>query len=461
MNQITPFQGYFWRSDAPHIRVPGKCYSTESGSIRLDVLGTFSGKPLDPPEPKLGRILGITEKGVAITLEDCFFAKQRYHSRGWPVSTIRAHFALLGHHFEKVDISLEEILWQSDAIDEWLRIAPIATDVSTNPTRVTISFSPELSREWPIPGGFLRIGHSWSTSGSHEYREAKLSKRVWVGFRFAETQPLNDLVRAANRFGKFVSLAVDQIIPLDSINVLSKGIVETIGKTERSIPIEVYYEPTSRERPDLSRLSQPLLRFQNLETRFGDVIANWFANYEKFESAFNLYFATKSGRELYVENRFLMLIQALEALHRGLSVATVFSDDEYSNFCDVLEAAAPPKFREWLQLRLKYGNEPSLRRRLRELFEAFGAFYGQPKHIDTWVSRIVDARNYATHHDPELKLRAARGSDLLELCDVLETLIQLHMCLLCGLSRDEVVKATGQSEALAHKLAPVYRELGK
>lgn len=77
--------------------------------------------------------------------------------------------------------------------------------------------------------------------------------------------------------------------------------------------------------------------------------------------------------------------------------------------------------------KLKYGNEPSLRQRLKSLCGGLEPIYGSAKAIKALISKIVTTRNYLTHYDHELKSDAAQGRALYRLIIAMEILFQLQL----------------------------------
>lgn len=445
MNHLAPpaFQGYFWLPGNADTKIPGRFYCTEDDTLQLDVFGTFSGASIELDQVEVSRILGISEKGKLVTLENCLYRRRNFNFPGLAISSIHVNLALVGCHFDMDEpVCFDEIVCHSEAINDWLEFAPIEASLTTStPPQASIFFSPPVRLEWSISNGVkMKMRSSWTAPAGNKHREARITQQTWVGFEFPQPTPLNDLLSVVNRFGNFVSFVVDQTLPLNAIEAYSNNLVEEIGDIKRLAPIQVFYTPDSRASPDLSRIAPPfpLFSFRYVRERFGEIISRWLDNYDRFDSSFNLYFATKTGRDLYLDNRFLMLAQALESLHRHSSSETAFSAEDYSTLCGLLQKAVPDIFEEWLQLKLEYGNEPSLRNRLKTLFKRFDPIYGDSKKIKNLISRIVNTRNYLTHYNASLSQQSAKGKELYKLCLSLETLFQLHMATLCGLSVDEV-----------------------
>ena len=101
---------------------------------------------------------------------------------------------------------------------------------------------------------------------------------------------------------------------------------------------------------------------------------------------------------------------------------------------------------------MRYANEISLRKRLRQMLDPFASLYGGSKTVTSFVGRVVDTRNYLTHYDESLANRALRGEDLWNLCRKLEGLLQLHFLLLIGLDETVVSTISKDNFALREKL---------
>lgn len=458
MSSLTPpdTKGFFWLPKSPDVKVPGRLYTTKEGTIELETLGTFSGDLMKEGTDDIPRILGISEQGKLITLERCFYRNYRFNFPGLPTATIHVNLALFGCHFDAEEqIEFDEIAFNSDAFDEWFRIAEIKVALSPKPYSVSINYSPSQKLEWPVSiGGRISLECAWTVPGNGQYREAKVTQKVMVGYRPEQERPLDELLKVIHRFCNFVSFVADQSLPIQAIHAYSNNLIDEIGEVKRRIPIDVYFASRQPEKVDLSRLAAPfpLFPFQYVRDRFGDVISRWLENYETFASSFNLYFATKGGRDLYLDNSFLMLIQALESLHRHSSKEVAFTPNNYANLCLALQNATPDEFKDWLEPRLKYGNELSLRQRLKLLFKGLEQLYSKDGDVKDVIAEIVDTRNYLTHYDQGLKARAAKGLELHRLCEVMESLFQIHMALLCGFGLEEVVELCKRSQLFSRKL---------
>lgn len=152
-----------------------------------------------------------------------------------------------------------------------------------------------------------------------------------------------------------------------------------------------------------------------------------------------LYFGTLYNPSAYLDFNFLALLQAMEAYHRRASSETdAPAVDHELRIKDILEAA-PAAHRNWLEQKLRYSNEISLRRRLKLLFAQY-AFLMDELLPDrkAIIAAIYDNRNYLTHYDASLRSRTASGATLALLVEILKLLLQACLVSELGLPEGSV-----------------------
>jgi hypothetical protein len=115
-------------------------------------------------------------------------------------------------------------------------------------------------------------------------------------------------------------------------------------------------------------------------------------------------------------------------------------DKEFKKVAATLIAACPKNRKAWLEGKLTYSNELSLRTRLKQIVKNFEAFLGSSKGRKSFVNQVVNTRNYLTHYDIKLKSSACSGAHLFDICMKMECLFQLHIMKEIGFS-DEQIKA--------------------
>ena len=121
---------------------------------------------------------------------------------------------------------------------------------------------------------------------------------------------------------------------------------------------------------------------------------------------------------MYLNVRFLLAAQSLEALHQHLLPSTYIDETRYEEIrqelVDSIPDQATPDLKAKLKEVLKYGNKFSLRRRLKEISQRLSEKEARDiVNLDAaFINDVVDNRNYLTHYDESLRGKAKTGKAL-------------------------------------------------
>lgn len=146
------------------------------------------------------------------------------------------------------------------------------------------------------------------------------------------------------------------------------------------------------------------------ESASAQIIQRWFAARKNIGTFANLFMEEWVRPTSVIEFRYISLLQGLESYHRMVFAGRdrYLDQDEYREVYKTVSSAIPShledEHKESLGNRLKFGNEYSLRRRLKgllihhkdaasALMTAFGF-----KKTETWIDTIVKLRNELTHN---------------------------------------------------------------
>jgi len=163
-------------------------------------------------------------------------------------------------------------------------------------------------------------------------------------------------------------------------------------------------KPRNPERPDIESRQRTGARFSLLGDDASRVVENWFKRRDDFKIAAELVSLCWLGAGMLTPFDFVALAQAAEGLDRRLHPGsdTYMSEPDYEQVaCTLISAipSVPSALRQSLKKRLQFGNQFSLRRRLRRLRLLV------PDEVRTetpightgWVDDIVNLRNDLTH----------------------------------------------------------------
>ena len=246
----------------------------------------------------------------------------------------------------------------------------------------------------------------------------------------------------------FLSLAADRPLSFTLIN----GYQEDTSEPQK--PVEVYgkFDPYD-SLPQRNLVGSFLIQYHDHSSEIASYLRRWLESYEEYEPTFNLYFTVTANRFMHLEGRFLFLAHGIESLHRRSFPNKKMATEDFEHRVEFILEKVPQSWKSWLEGRLKYGNEPSFRKRVSEMLEPFKELFGTGSERQKLVDNIVNTRNYLTHYDPDLEEGAVtEPRDLLSLYLKVEGLVQLRLLQLLGLD-------SGQMQAIARQYRPLSERL--
>ncbi|MDY7019282.1 MAG: hypothetical protein SU899_04340 [Chloroflexota bacterium] len=426
MNKEFEYTGEWWLPSNRDKRIAGRLRFNQNEGAVLELDGCFTdnqyiGELFNPVI-----VNGVSSTGSNITLHRCFGKSLHRYGCGYPgvsTSELYAHEVFVGVHFEEQeDIKFKHLFVCYSHLDEWLHISGfdfkyseeelVLKYKSPDPIRVLVSGELEL---------FIRFKYS-STSALTKFeirQEADISI-VPVGEMHSE-----EYLKIMHRIQDFLSFAImEPVYPL--------SIEGVTGRDENDMPkrVSVFYGiPNIVKSTTETDLLMPLFTFDKISNDFERLLRSWFEKAEQLEPVSQLYFGSVYNPHMYLEQRFLCIIQALESYHRRSAGNCELPEGKHEERIKEILDAVPKEHKKWLTGKLEYSNEPSLRRRLQELLRAhdktMSEFLGGRKNF---INKVCVTRNYLIHYDPTLKDKTAKKEELNDITLRLRVLVEA--CLL-------------------------------
>ncbi|QDE39822.1 hypothetical protein FIV34_11685 [Luteibacter pinisoli] len=454
MTNPPDIKGYFWLDSSPDSKVAGHLHCTDSGDMVVELIGTLGGVLGEAPDGPM-RILGYTSNGKYITLVDCYPAGGSTHVPGFSVATYRSTYTLVGCRIPSAEpLDFHGLAFQSDILDNWYEFGGFIPSQSHDPYHLTIEWSPPAITSWKIRDGLtVALYPTARIPGWGKHNSVSLRQMTWTALRFDTPVALGDLVDLAVRTAGFFSFVTDEPVPFLAVQLEQ----EKDPTSQKLDAVALYFNMGKRQSTDARRgnAPYPLFPFAQVKASFGATLNQWLERYEALKAPFNLYFSARDSEGLFLENEFLMLAQALEALHRHSSKKKPYDDETYDVLKAALKAAIGPEFQDWLKPKLDFGNELSLSERLSDLFSTVGNVFGDTVDPVTCAKQIRDTRNYLTHYSSSLKKKSATGHAMFRLCLVMECLFRLHLARLTGFSKENVDHFAKSSQSFSQKLLQI------
>lgn len=413
-------EGVWWLPDTPEHQISGSFTldQDQGGSLSLSGMLRALVESMNAASDERHTIHGFTKKGQRVTLLDCFNKQRSLNFPGIGTETYHVNLAAIGLHIVDAE---QEIFTKSylrfDGIEKWLGHRPF--DVVFNPEERQISVTTRSSKEQPfatLPEQLLTIGADIRTNPLGETEVAVISEANLIA-EPSEAKSLNWHFNNAWKLQALASLCTGYHLPMLSLRL--KGPEEEVapGRKERAsvdILASILYPTAAKRSAD-----PPIFSGPELLSLSPAAIARWFGLYEELDQVLHLFATVVADKNLFVNVRFLLAVQALEAFHRTTEPQPLMEEAEHQalqkTLLSAMPSATPKRMKEKLRTTLQFTNEPSLRQRLRAIFNGIEDRYGNVPAgfpVKQFVGSVVDTRNYYTHYVEGLASKALDGSGM-------------------------------------------------
>lgn len=413
----------------------------------MNLIGSFKDvgkKMFEILKPKI--ILGISSDGKLMTLYKCFEKKTSLSIPGFLTSSFHVNLVFVGAHFLRPeDVEFKSVSVRYLCLDEWVNISGFIVEPSKK-GEILIRYNSPESVQADICDG-LKVSIDFRAKGSAfsvPEKEVTIKQETWFKIETSEAKSFEYYQDIINKTGILLSLAIGiPVYPL-AIEGLTEANAVTLRDEKTYYPtVEVFYKLSHVPKEHKSLLPFDMLfTYKDISNRFGTLLRNWFEKMDLLEPVYNLYFATLWNPRMYLEDRFLSLVRAIESFHRRIYGGKYLTDEDYGGVYDSLTAAIPggisSELKERLKEYLKYGNEFSLRKRLKEIFDKYQVLNEFIENRDGFVEKVVNTRNYLTHYDKDLEKQAAKGEELYYLTEKIKLCVEVLLFTELGFTLDEV-----------------------
>lgn len=460
--------GFFWLPSDPDQHYPGNLNISEAGEISLRIVHRPS--TTDPwqlqsktpigDDPSL--ILGIVDN-TSVTLQKCAAVDDPFYwwgivEGGVSESRFRVAAAFIGAPFtDDEHILFSRVECSFESLSEWFSISGFTPEINSDsePADWSLRYTQPKNISVTLPSG-IQLKFEFHPSFSlPDYKASQLSSEIsqQIHVSLVSEHPLAfaEFFNILHKIQTFLCLVMSKVTSLEWVRGYSK---DKLDKSNREIPTNIFYHSQLQGQPNDTHVPM-LYRYSDMSEDFDITILKWFESYETIQPAFELYLSSKIGAHKYLTGIFLSLVQSLETLHRRTSDDTEMETDEFEQLLSAIIEATPPEKRDFVESKLKYANEISLGRRLKQLIRPFRDMFGTSSEVESFVQKIVVARNYLTHYDKvaESKAKQIIDRDLYDICLKVDALLQLQFLLFTGMDVDRIRSMANKNNFLRHRLA--------
>lgn len=399
--------GEWWLPDEPMKRCRGMLSGSTPEEFSLSLEGCFESFH----DAKSNRIiLGDTRDGKKVTLGQCWVRAQKNDD-----ATYFVHWVIIGGHFPTYGSwKFSKLRFGIHLLDEWRNVR------SFSPLRHEEDGSIVLKYVPPDP---TYLGQNGLIKAYLDYdRSPESYTAVQTGFaiehvsrlelgsndedvllaNFDDAEGVVSLFEVVGHFCAFFSLATSaRVFPYD-IKAYSPTISRKLpGGSSFQTPIEIYR---------IWRVPNPMPKLWPWDMEFTwehvkdspeKYFGAWLSKAESIGMPIPLYLDAVSGEHTYTQEPYIALVQALEGYHRYAYPDASKPTLQHQQKLDAICRGAPSEHITWLKEKLRYSHEPSLARRLKDLFRnqktCIEWLLSAWKHADAWIQAIKDTRNAHAH----------------------------------------------------------------
>lgn len=391
--------------DSTH-QVVGRLRFDPNSGTTLELIDTTAiFDPHKSLRKRLSIIHGTLLNKVNITLLQCKITDINGGFSPIVKVAIRADRLVTGIHLTDPSSKLfDEIRVTAPQLNEWLALPTIQPErpldeLPATPRRYGLNFTPESDFSIHSQGGpILSSSQVVSICDNNNYSQT-LSIHGYLNTRRPEPIELDACDSELFSLQAFISLLCGQQVFFQSIRLYRHDLdpVERHLKSVEYLPTLQRPEKTPRNPP------QVFVSRKSIGDALKQLWSNWQNRYTTIRSSVELFCATDMAGVQLPEFRFMNMMQALEAFHRAQFPGTYMSAQDYAQIESAMSGAIPDAVtndhRAALRSRIKYGNEHSLRKRLRDLEATLPRDASACIHrsLRDFLDRAVDTRNQLIH----------------------------------------------------------------
>lgn len=426
----------------------------EHNQIILTLFFPCDDDSLLPTSPYTGIIPyicgAIRPYGTKILLLDCVAGKQSSVLGQYTQQLISVRYAFVGMTANKAsDIRFKAARVNFGDIGVWANLSQFEyTHSEDGSFGYLCRAKPELSLQ--INDSLtIALSPVFSSSGGTPFsKELTLRQDINVSFEYRSAVSWTTVEQDIDCFLALLCFSLNSSVPIEKISCLPTSSESTSGDESASVHhqmIDVYLGTRAARGEDRTRPWQFAATLSELSGV--GAISSWYNQYDLLEPIINLYLIGIRGSAPSAETLFLNLVQGLETFHSR------FIEDRYANYEKHVRKMIGDAL-DWESFLLKdiarKRGGVSLHDRIAYLIFDNGTlpFFSALYDIDPYTDKVVATRNYLTHYSRHRKNNSFSPEELPYVNSELMALIEYHVLLVIGLSRDAARNVIGKRENL-------------
>jgi hypothetical protein len=429
-------EGLWWNEESRNNKVSGSLHIKPDG-IFLHLNGSVSGQSENPHELNEYKfIYGKQYNGCIFTLKNCVEVskKQPFSGRGYDIQVFSIDEVYIGYYANSDDeLKFNQYRVSYTYLGDWLRNVGL-----DSPKKVEdgyfVKYDPncgttvtQIDLELPEIGCRVEILSRivWSSN----FNKCEIETKSFMNIFCTEPMSYSEISsKILEPMRGFLSLATAQ----------PNSLTEVFATDETyDIQIHVRSDYESVKKASGSIEGNLVFLAKQITHKAQASLESWFSLESEMPEVCELFLSVHYAQGSRT-NRFLNLIQAIEAYSRKKLGEYKQERESYRDFVKNIISVVPEEHREFVKQSLSYSNKKSLREFLSELINlSYPLSEGLVLDKDKFIKYVIDTRNYLTHRDSEGKKYILSGDSLgLMICSLL-WILRIQFLLEIGFTIDE------------------------
>lgn len=460
------YSGDWWLPTSPQHRVSGTLRYKPGDRMTLELLGSLqpdNERSDDLPDSDI--ILGIVEGSRPCTLQYCIQTRSKSIASG-PVyrSWYIVDRLFEGKHFPAPEeISFASLSVSYTSFENWVARVPYQSGHERDQASSKVRFI--ASHVVPHDLFEARVASLNSTIRARLGFEGSLGIRTLMWKSTGCVEILPDQPASFEWFWK-IQNDIRNLFTLFMNNPTYPKRLEAYGNDVETSPgrvakerINITLVQSSQGTREEIHPTDMLFVFPTIQENTHTILENWLSKSEPLSAVSTLFFGSMYFSSMYPRFHFLNLIQAVETFHRVMRPGTYINKQAFKKISKTLKNAIPAdvtgEFKQGLESRISFGNEYSLRTRIKQLFLELEeqTVESITPDVDDFIRQTVNTRNYFTHYTSSLKSKAFNDDVLQWVNDKLRVLLIMLLLKEVGLMEPLIRETICKNKELAYGLS--------
>jgi hypothetical protein len=453
-NEHFTIQGHWWLPDSSQ-RVAGDLRYTE-GALTLSLYGGLSEARVESPfsatpaQTEVPIILGETLEAVPVTVLRSFYTKWTPDVRTLAVrpgtttalrsSQLHCGWLLEGVHLSSPDETFSKCRVEVPYLEDWLGVSPFRAEMGGGADTVQLDYTrpSDLSIEIAATSTALRLIHAVRPPALPLGNSPTIEHHTDMEIVPAAPKPINWLVSQASEVVGLLAICYGG-------GLLSRRLTLHKDGPNRAEALLYYPRHSVEVRPYTAM--DFVVRYQQIEAEFGQIVENWLGATEAVKSARGILLSSERTPSAFIELRFLPLVHAAEVLSGEGPSAAIVTKDVYRDVRDqmlaALPAGLPDELIESIRNSLGHANSRTLRRKLLGLLSEFAndtySLFCNDREV--FIKGVVDTRNHYTHYSTGRGRKILQGAELHWAIQKLSLMLRVVLLVKAGVPEDALRSA--------------------